>query len=184
MADEMQSFEATMGGESGDMLSMRRGDRPLKIGVLACAYFEYWRMYDGLLAQVAGDMDAVAARIGRNHEIVYPGLVDTLDKSDAAGKQFNAEQIDLLVITEGTYCTDYIVHQAGKARRARRPPNSRALPSNSISRSAGCESWYRCARSYISTRHVSIGPSYSHTISTPAPLETLFGRYHGVAAIS
>ena len=112
MTDEIQSFEVTMGSESGDMLSTRRGDRPLKVGVLACAYFEYWRMYDGLLTQVTGDMDAIAARIGSNHEIVYPGLVDTLDKADAAGKQFNAEQIDLLVITEGTYCTDYIVHQA------------------------------------------------------------------------
>lgn len=101
-----------MGGKSGDLLGARCSDRALKIGVLACAYFEYWRMYDGLLADVTGDMNRVAQRIGKNHEIVYPGLVDTLDKADEAGRLFKEQHIDLLVITEGTYCTDYIVHQA------------------------------------------------------------------------
>ena len=95
MADQVESFEVTMGGQSGDMLSARRGDVPLKIGVLACAYFEYWRMYPSLEAEVIADMAAVAARIGKNHEIVYPGLVDTLDKAEAAGRLFKEEQIDL-----------------------------------------------------------------------------------------
>lgn len=112
MSDDIQSFEVTMGGKSGDMLSARSGDRQLKVGILACAYFEYWRMYDNLLADVTGDMDTVAERIGRNHDIVYPGLVDTLDKADEAGRLFSRQHIDVLVITEGTYCTDYIVHQA------------------------------------------------------------------------
>jgi L-arabinose isomerase len=112
MSDHIQSFEVTMGGVSGDMLSARSGDRALKVGVLACAYFEYWRMYDGLLEDVTSDMQSVADRIGKGHEIVYPGLVDTLDKADAAGQLFKEQHIDVLVITEGTYCTDYIVHQA------------------------------------------------------------------------
>jgi len=112
MTDIIQSFEVTMGGKSGDMLSARSGDRSLKVGVLACAYFEYWRMYDGLLEDVTSDMQSVAERIGKRHEIVYPGLVDTLDKADAAGQLFKEQHIDVLVITEGTYCTDYIVHQA------------------------------------------------------------------------
>jgi len=113
MTDTIQSFEVTMGGKSGDMMSTQvPASRKLKIGVLACAYFEYWRMYDGLLETVAGDMQRVAERIGKNHEIVYPGLVDTLDKADEAGRLFKEEHIDFLVITEGTYCTDYIVHQS------------------------------------------------------------------------
>ena len=112
MSDDIQSFEVTMGGASGDMLSARSGDRELKVGVLACAYFEYWRMYDGLLEDVTSDMKSVAERIGKSHEVVYPGLVDTLDKADAAGQLFKEQHIDVLVITEGTYCTDYIVHQA------------------------------------------------------------------------
>jgi L-arabinose isomerase len=112
MLDDIQSFEVTMGGTNGDMLSARSGDRALKVGILACAYFEYWRMYDNLLADVTSDMKRVAASIGKRHEIVYPGLVDTLDKADAAGHLFKEQHIDVLVITEGTYCTDYIVHQA------------------------------------------------------------------------
>jgi L-arabinose isomerase len=109
--ETIQSFEVTW-GKSGDLLSERRGDKPLKIGVLACAYFEYWRMYEGLRAQVKMDMQTVADRLSRRHTVVYPGLVDTLDAAEAAGRQFREQHVDLLVITEGTYCTDYIVHQA------------------------------------------------------------------------
>ncbi|MCE5325392.1 MAG: hypothetical protein LLG01_03155 [Planctomycetaceae bacterium] len=108
----IESFEVTGGAASGDLLTQRRGDKPLVVGVLACAYFEYWRMYANLHDEVASDMQTVADRIGRRHEVVYPGLVDTLDAADAAGRMFKDKQIDALVITEGTYCTDYIVHQA------------------------------------------------------------------------
>jgi L-arabinose isomerase len=110
--DIIQSFEVTGGEASGDLLSERRGDRPLTVGVLACAYFEYWRMYEGLQQQVAADMAGIAARLERDHQVAYPGLVDTLDRADAAGRQLRDQQVDLLVITEGTYCPDYIVHQA------------------------------------------------------------------------
>jgi L-arabinose isomerase len=108
----IQSFEVTEGGVSGDMLSTRRGDRKLVVGLLACGYFEYWRMYPNLREQVEGDTKRIAAKLGRNHPVVYPGLVDTLDRADAAGKYFTDKQIDLLVITEGTYCPDYMIHQA------------------------------------------------------------------------
>ena len=40
-----------------------------------------------------------------------PGLVETLE-ADAARRRFRDEQVDLLVITEGTYYPDYFVHQA------------------------------------------------------------------------
>lgn len=109
---ELQSFEVMGGEASGDLLTERRGDRKLTIGLLACAYFEYWRMYKTLRKQVEGDMSRIAARLAKKHTVVYPGLVDTLDRADAAGKLYRERQVDLLVITEGTYCTDYIVHQA------------------------------------------------------------------------
>ncbi len=113
MAEEfIQSFEVMEGGVSGDMLSERRGDRKLVVGLLACGYFEYWRMYPKLRGQVEGDMKKIAGKLGHRHEVVYPGLADTLDRADAAGKLFKDKQVDLLVITEGTYCPDYMVHQA------------------------------------------------------------------------
>ena len=108
---KMESFEVTKGEQSGDLLSEKYIDRQLKIGFLACGYFEYWRMYEGLREQVEGDMQKIAAHLTQKHSIVYPGLVDTLDTADAAGKRFKEEQIDLLVISEGTYCPDYFVHQ-------------------------------------------------------------------------
>ena len=108
---KIESFEVTKGEQSGDLLSEKYVDRELKIGFLACGYFEYWRMYEGLREQVKADMQKIAAHLKRKHHVVYPSLVDILDTADAAGKQFKEEQIDLLVISEGTYCPDYFVHQ-------------------------------------------------------------------------
>jgi L-arabinose isomerase len=110
--EQIESFEVTRGGKSGDLLSQRRGDRKPLVGVLTCAYFEYWRMYPNLREQVRDDMRKIAAKIGERYEIVYPGLVDTMDLADQAGRVFREKEIDVLVISEGTYCTDYIVHQS------------------------------------------------------------------------
>jgi L-arabinose isomerase len=110
--DEIKSFEVTGGSASGDLLSERYGDRPLRVGLLACGYFEYWRMYAGLREQVAGDMQVIADRLAAAHDLVYPGLVETLDGADRAGRLFRDEHVDVLVIAEGTYCPDFFVHQA------------------------------------------------------------------------
>ncbi len=110
--EPVQSFEVTRGGASGDLLSERQGHRDLVVGLLACGYFEYWRMYATLREQVASDMGRVAQRLGTRHRLVYPGLVDTLDAADAAGRLFREKHVDVLIVTEGTYCPDYFVHQA------------------------------------------------------------------------
>jgi L-arabinose isomerase len=110
--DRIESFEVTQGQACGDLLSEPQADRKLKVGLFACGYFEYWRMYPGLRERVQGDMDRIARWLGERHEIVYPGFIDTLDGADAAGKRFRDKQVDLLLVTEGTYCPDYFVHQA------------------------------------------------------------------------
>jgi L-arabinose isomerase len=109
---EIQSFEVTGGAASGDLLSERHGDRPLKVGLLACGFFEYWRMYAGLREQVQGDMQTIADRLAAAHDVVFPGLVETLDGADHAGQVFRDQHVDLVVVAEGTYCPDYFIHQA------------------------------------------------------------------------
>jgi len=109
---QVESFEVARGGVSGDMLTEKYKPTPFKIGLLATGYFEFWRMYQGLLEQVVGDMQQVAARLGRKHVLVYPGLADTLDATDAAGRLFRQEQVDLILIVEGSWTPDYFIHRA------------------------------------------------------------------------
>ena len=111
-SSRVESFEVVRGGVSGDMLTEKYKASPLKIGFLAAGYFEYWRMYKGLREQVVGDMQQVADRLARNHPIVYTGLADTLDATDAAGRRFRKEQVDLIVVAEGTWAPDYFIHRA------------------------------------------------------------------------
>lgn len=112
MTEIIESFEVTKGKKSGDLLSEIRHDQKLKVGLLACGYFEYWRMYAGLREEVVQDMQAIADRLGKKHDIIYPGLIETLHTADDAGQIFKNEHIDVLVISQGTYCPDYFVHQA------------------------------------------------------------------------
>ena len=69
-------------------------------------------MYPGLRERTETDMGRIAERLAERYDLVYPGYVDTLDLADAAGKEFRDRQIDLLIVTESTYCPDYFVHQA------------------------------------------------------------------------
>jgi len=109
--DNIQSFEVTAGGVSGDLISARRQERRLKVGLLAGGYFEYWRMYEGLRDDVERDMQHIADRLSEYCELIYPGMVDTLDKSDAAGVLFKEENVDMIIIAQGTYMVDYLIHQ-------------------------------------------------------------------------
>ena len=111
MTQQIESFEVTKGRKSGDLLSKLRPEKKLKIGFAAYGYFEYWRMYEGLRDQVIADMKIVADRLSKNHDIIYPGMIETLDASDEAGKLFSNDHIDLLIFAEGTYCPDYLMHQ-------------------------------------------------------------------------
>ena len=112
---ELQSFEVAEGDTFGDLLSkdrIRSGEK-LKIGLLAGGFFEYWRMYPRTLKEtIEKDNQVVLERLSQKHHIVYPGLVDSMDSADEAGRRFRQEQIDLLIITERTYVPDTYIHQA------------------------------------------------------------------------
>lgn len=103
-----KSFEE--GAEvSGDILTGGKKKESLKIGVLTCGYFEYWRMYPELREKVEGDLKVVTDRIAREYPgAVFTGMVDTLDSADAAGKMLRAADVDAVLLVYGTYTADFI----------------------------------------------------------------------------
>ncbi len=109
---QFYSFEEADDDDSfGDILTEKKTAAPLKIGLLTCGYFEYWRMYpENLRSSVEGDLKRIGSRLEKDYggRIVYSGMVDTLDAADRAGKRFKAEAVDLLIIVEGTYIPDFI----------------------------------------------------------------------------
>ncbi|MBT3273795.1 MAG: hypothetical protein HN368_11610 [Spirochaetales bacterium] len=109
---EIFSFEVTKGGKSGDLISEKSKEGDLAVGFIGSGYFEYWRMYEGLRERVEADLQTIADRLGNRCRVIYPGLIDTLDKADAAGRLFRESSIDVLVVAEATYSTDYLIHQA------------------------------------------------------------------------
>ena len=110
-----QSFAVADGNTFGDLLSKERirSRQGIKIGLLTGGFFEYWRMYPGTLKEmVETDNRVVLDRLSKNHEVIYPGLVDTMDSADEAGRRFRDEQVNLVIVTERTYVPDIYVHQA------------------------------------------------------------------------
>ena len=107
---DILSFEASDTGPFGDLLGARPAVRDrVRVGLLACGYFEYWRMFSPQFKQnVLGDLDRIANRLRLDFDVVYPCVVDTLDAADQAGKAFAAADLDLLIVVEGTYVPDYI----------------------------------------------------------------------------
>ena len=108
----VQSFELTNGASSGDLLSERITKGKLKVGFLGTAYFEYYRMYQGIQEQAQKDIQKIADFLESECDLVFPGIVDTLDKSNSAGVLFASEKVEAIIIAEATYSVDYLVHQA------------------------------------------------------------------------
>lgn len=109
MKKEMiKSFEE--GAEqSGDILTGGKEKKKIKIGLLTCGYFEYWRMYPELREKVEGDLKVVTDRITKEYpNVILSGMVDTLDTADAAGKMFRKENVDVVLLVYGTYTADFI----------------------------------------------------------------------------
>ena len=110
MEQEITSFDAAEPGQFGDILNLDGGaDAALKVGLLAVGYFEYWRMYPTLRATVEADLAAVAARLAARVDVVYPGMVDTMDRAEEAGRAFAEAGVAAVVVVEGTYLPDFMV---------------------------------------------------------------------------
>ena len=107
--EQIKSFEGSSGNTFGDILSRSRGRQRVKVGLLVCGYFEYWRMYPKTLkTSVEKDIQVLVDRLGQEFDIVYPGMVDTLDRAEEAGKVFHQKEVDALIVAEMTYLPDFI----------------------------------------------------------------------------
>lgn len=113
------SFDSSEKGQFGDVLTRRFQQSPMKVGFLGLGYFEYWRMYPQLREIVRNDLDGVWQRLKdvlAGFEVIYPGMVDTLDRAEEAGAKFAAENVEALIIAEGTYIPDFItLHAVNRA---------------------------------------------------------------------
>ena len=90
MSSPILSFETSSSGQCGDILTAppETNRRPV-VGFLGCAYFEYWRMFrPGFKDDVIRDLERVAENLRKDYDVVFPGLIDTLDAADSAGRAF------------------------------------------------------------------------------------------------
>lgn len=110
--ERITSFEAADSETFGDILTVKPSAAPAKVGLLGCGYFEYWRMYPDLKATVEADLRKVYRRLSANFEVLYPGMVDTLDKAEAAGRAFAEARVGAVIVVEGTYLPDFMTLRA------------------------------------------------------------------------
>ncbi|BBI32886.1 hypothetical protein [Cohnella abietis] len=116
MTEIIESFETAKGNVFGDLLTTRVKDKPLKVGLITLGFFEYWRMFpDTLKANVTADMTCIYNNLRqylKQDEVIWSGIIDTLDAAEAAGKELANQRVDLIVYVAGTYCPDYMAIQA------------------------------------------------------------------------
>lgn len=113
--NKITSFDAVECGSFGDVLTKRSEQKGFKAGLLGLGYFEYWRMYPDLREIVRKDLDGVLLGLSQTLdgvEIIYPGMVDTLDKAEEAGTEFAGANVDAVIVVAGTYIPDFITIHA------------------------------------------------------------------------
>lgn len=113
----VQSFEIADGEEVGDIVSEAKklARHKLRVGVLPIAWFEWWPMFpeSGMREKILEDCDRFSSlmkdKFENDYELVFPKEhVDTLDKAFEAGELFKESGVDVIIINEATYCTDFI----------------------------------------------------------------------------
>ncbi|MBO4630589.1 MAG: hypothetical protein J5858_01565 [Lentisphaeria bacterium] len=112
---QITSFDAEDAGVFGDVLTCRPEKKKTAVGLLGLGYFEYWRMYPSLKKQVDSDLKGAAVRLKKilpECELIYPGMVDTLDRAEEAGEAFRKAQVEIIVVIAGTYLPDFITMHA------------------------------------------------------------------------
>lgn len=95
-----------------NQLAARR-PRP-RIGLLPTGHEIYWGQFPGLRGKCQAMYRAFRDRLAQVGDIVAPEIVDTPDKALAAGKRFQRESVDLVVIFPLGYTTGMVMAPAVK----------------------------------------------------------------------
>ena len=99
---------------------MNSPDDQLKVGLFGIGLDTYWAQFPGLRDRLVGLTEQVARRLESSRvSVVNLGLVDTPEKSFAAGHAFRKADIDLIFLYVTTYALSSTVLPA--VRRARVP---------------------------------------------------------------
>jgi L-fucose isomerase-like protein len=110
MDSKTTSFDSAEPGKFGDILNLQRQRAArARVGLIGCGYFEYWRMYPALRQRVEHDLAQLRDRLAAELDVVYPGMVDTLDAAELAGRALAEAGVEFVIVAEGTYLPDFIV---------------------------------------------------------------------------
>src|SRR4029077_5848622 len=87
-----------------DNLRMNSSDDQLKVGLFGIGLEAYWEQFPGLRDKLVGFNEQVARKMqGSREKAVNLGLVDTPEKSSAAGHDFRKADVDLIFLYVTTY---------------------------------------------------------------------------------
>ena len=80
-------------------------DTPLlRAGLFGIGLDAYWPQFPGLKQRLEGYLDRVAEKLTRpGVQIVNAGLVDSLDRAHAAGREFRRQEVDIVFLHVTTY---------------------------------------------------------------------------------
>jgi len=99
---------------------MEASDHQLKVGLLGIGLDAYWPQFPGLRDRLTGFTDLVARKLESSSvRVVNLGLIDTPEKSLAAGREFRGADVDLIFLLVTTYALSSTVLPA--VRRAKVP---------------------------------------------------------------
>ena len=99
---------------------MEASDHPLKVGLFGIGLDTYWPQFPGLRDRLAGFTETVARKLERSAaRVINLGMIDTPEKSLAAGHEFRKADVDLVFLYVTTYALSSTVLPA--VRRAKVP---------------------------------------------------------------
>jgi len=99
---------------------MDASGNPLNVGLFGIGLDTYWQQFPGLRDRLAGFTETVARKLESSRvRVVNLGLIDTPEKSFAAGHEFRKADVDLIFLYVTTYALSSTVLPA--VRRAKVP---------------------------------------------------------------